>query len=70
MAARCKVLTNKEIYDIVKKPTVTETIRLHTLRWFGHAERVEGNKIPKRLLYMNLESKDQEVDQETDGKMK
>jgi hypothetical protein len=26
------------------------------LCWFGDVQRVEGNRIPKRLLYMNLES--------------
>jgi hypothetical protein len=50
----CK--SNKEIYAIVKKPTITETIRLHTLHWFGHVQRMEENRIPTRLLYMNLDS--------------
>jgi len=27
---------NKEIYAVVKKPTITEAIRLNRLRWFGH----------------------------------
>jgi hypothetical protein len=31
-----RILINKEIYAIVKKPTITETIRLHRFRWFGH----------------------------------
>jgi hypothetical protein len=31
---------------------------------------MEENRIPKRILYMNLEKQDQEVDQEIDGKMK
>jgi len=35
-----RVLTNKEIYASVKKPTIIETIRL--------------NRFPKRVLYMNL----------------
>jgi len=38
----------------VKKPTAIETVRLHRLRWFGHVQRMEGNRIPKRVLYMNL----------------
>jgi hypothetical protein len=26
------------------------------LCWFGEVQRVEGNRIPKRVLYMNLKS--------------
>jgi hypothetical protein len=47
----------KEIYAGSKKPTVIETIRLNILRWFGHVQRMEKNKIPKRVLYMNLGTK-------------
>jgi hypothetical protein len=50
------LLTNREIYVILQKPTITETIRLHSLRWFGHVQRMEENRIPKRVLYMNLET--------------
>jgi hypothetical protein len=49
-----RILTNKEIYANVKKPTITEKIRLHRLRWFGHVQRMEENRIPKKVLYMNL----------------
>jgi len=49
-----RILTNKEIYTIVKKPTVTETMRLNRLCWFGHVQRMEGNRSAKRILYMNL----------------
>jgi hypothetical protein len=31
---------------------------------------MEENRIPKKVLYMNLETTNQEVDQEIDGKMK
>lgn len=41
-----RILTNKEICAVVKKTTMTETIRLHTLRWFGHAQKMEENGIP------------------------
>jgi len=42
------ILTNKEIYANVKKPTVIETISLNRLRWFGHAlQRMEENRISK-----------------------
>jgi hypothetical protein len=42
-----RILTNKEIHAIVKKSTVTETIRLNRLRSFGHLWRMEENRIPK-----------------------
>jgi len=31
-----------------------ETIRLNRLCWFGLVQRMEENRIPKRVLYMNL----------------
>jgi hypothetical protein len=51
-----RILINREIYVSVKKPTIIETIRLNRLCWFGHVQRMEENRIPKRLLYMNLET--------------
>ena len=48
-----RILTNKEIYASVKKPVI-ETVRLNRLRWFGQVQRIEENRIPKRVLYMNL----------------
>jgi len=47
-----RILTNKEIYANVKKPNITETIRLNRLWWC--VQRMEENRIPKRVLFMNL----------------
>jgi hypothetical protein len=41
---------------MLKKPITTET-RLHRSHWFGHVQRTEENRIPKRVLYTNLETK-------------
>jgi len=49
-----RLLTHKEIYVSVKKPSIMETIRLNRLCWFGHVQRMEENRIHKRVLYMNL----------------
>ena len=49
-----RILTSKEIYANVKNPTILETVSLNRLRWFGHVQRTEENRIPKRVLYMNL----------------
>jgi hypothetical protein len=52
-----RISTNKEIYARVKKPTIIQTIRLNRLHWFGHVQSMEENRIPKRMLYMNLGTK-------------
>ena len=44
-----RILTNKEIYACVKKPTVIETVRLNRLYWFGHVQRMDENGIPKKV---------------------
>ena len=36
----------------LKKPTTAETIRLNRLHWFGHVQRMEENRIPKKVLSM------------------
>jgi hypothetical protein len=41
------ILTNQEIYAIIKKPTITKTIRLHGLCWFGHVQRRKKIEFPK-----------------------
>jgi hypothetical protein len=48
------ILTNTEIYERVRKPAITETVRLNRLCWLGHIQRIEENRIAKRVLYMNM----------------
>jgi hypothetical protein len=38
---------------VLKEPTITETIRLNRLRWFGHVQRMEENITPpqKSVIY-------------------
>jgi hypothetical protein len=45
-----RMITSKEIYTKFTKPTITETIRLNRLCWFGHVERMERNMICKKVL--------------------
>jgi hypothetical protein len=35
---------------------ITDTVKLHQLRWFGHIRRLEEINIPRRVLYLNLET--------------
>jgi len=47
---------------MVKKPTITETIRLKRLQWSGHVQRMEENRIPpQKVLHMNLETTEAET---------
>jgi hypothetical protein len=50
-----RILTSKDIYAVVKTPTVTETVRLNWLPCFGHVQRMEENRIPKNV-YIDLET--------------
>ncbi len=45
-----RILTDKEIYAMVKKHTIAETIRLNRLHWFRHVQRMEENRIPKKSI--------------------
>ena len=49
-------MINAIFYDTVKRPIITETIRLNRLQWFGHIQRMEENRIPKKAIYINLET--------------
>ena len=44
-----RILTTREIYVMVKKPTVAEIIRLNRLCWFGHVQRTEENRTRKKV---------------------
>jgi hypothetical protein len=65
-----KILTNKQIYAIVKKPTITETIRLHRLVGLDLYREWKKIEFPKEYCIWIWNQQDQEVDQEIDGKMK
>jgi hypothetical protein len=43
-----RILTNKETYAMVEQPTITEKIGLNMLRWFGHVQGLEENRIPPK----------------------
>jgi len=48
--ANWRILTNKEIFTMVKKPTIIETVRLNRLLWFGHVQRMEEIRIPQKSI--------------------
>jgi hypothetical protein len=50
------------MYAVVKKHTVTETICLNRLHWFGHIQRMEENRIPKKYYICICKQQGWEVD--------
>ena len=36
--------------QVLKKPTIIETVKLNRLRSFGHVQRMGKNRIPKRIF--------------------
>jgi len=41
---------------MVKKSTITETLKLNRLRWFGHVQRMEDHRIPKKSIIYEFEN--------------
>ena len=60
-----RILTNKEIYAIVKIPIMLETIRLNRLNWYREWKKIE---FPEGYYIWIWEQQDWELYQEIDGK--
>ena len=65
-----RILTNKEIYTSVKRPTIIETVRLIDYVGLGMYREWKKIEFPKGYCIWIWEQQDWEVDQEIDGKMR
>lgn len=41
---------NDELYNIYKEPEIGTAIKLRRLQWAGHVQRMEEERIPKKIL--------------------
>ena len=47
-------ITNENIRDDLNVESVEEVARKSRLRWYGHVERMEDFRLPKKVLYSDI----------------
>jgi hypothetical protein len=45
---------NNEFYSLHNEPNIVEDIKIRRLGWAGHIIRMEEERIPKKVLYVNF----------------
>lgn len=41
---------NHELYELYEEPDIVSVIKISRLRWLGHVQRMDENRIPKKLF--------------------
>jgi hypothetical protein len=49
-----RIRYNNELYKQFYEPSLSNIIKLKRLQWAGHVQRMEGKRIPKRILESNF----------------
>jgi ATP-dependent exoDNAse (exonuclease V) alpha subunit len=45
----CRIKTNQELDEIIKRKNIINIIRAQTLSWLGHIERMQGTRMVKAI---------------------
>ena len=48
---------NHELRELCREPDIVRTIKINRLRWLGHVQRMNENRIPKKLMNTKTEGK-------------
>ena len=48
---------NHELMELYREPDIGRFIKINRLRWLGHVQRMDENRIPKKLLKTKPEGK-------------
>jgi hypothetical protein len=46
-----RIRTNAELQELYGEQDLVAVIKKGRLRWLGHMERMDDNRVPKRVLY-------------------
>jgi hypothetical protein len=52
---RWRIRTNKEIEDILEGADIVKFIKYLSLRWCGHSERMNNERMPKKIMTTKME---------------
>ena len=48
---------NHELMELYREPDISRFIKINRLRWLGHVQRMDENRVPKKLLVTKPEGK-------------
>jgi hypothetical protein len=51
----CKCRTNREVEELSKGENIVKWIKGHRISWLGHLERMEVDRMPKKIFTQELE---------------
>jgi hypothetical protein len=54
---RLRIRTNKEIQEIINDEDIVRFVKSRRLEWLGHVERMDQNRMPKKILHGRTEGK-------------
>jgi hypothetical protein len=62
-----RIRTNKEIEDISEGADIVKFIKSLRSRWCGHTERMNNERMPKKIMTTKMEEQGKEEDHVKDG---
>jgi hypothetical protein len=62
-----RIRTNKEIEDILEGADIVKFIKSLRVRWCGHIERMNNERMPKTIMITKMEGTRKEEDHVKDG---
>ena len=65
-----KSWTNRELEEMSKRENIVKWIKGQKISWIGHLERMEEDRMPKKIFTQELEGTRRRVDPGKDGKRK